>query len=207
MNASLVILALTVASVLLGFLRDLFIAKAFGLSWEADLIFVALILPMFFENFLGLALRDAMIPYLQKLRSQSEALFEAVSRWLYWRVMLMGVAVSAIAVVGSYWILNLLAPGWTDAQVASGQMVFCVGAALIAVQAVLYCQGALLNMDEVFILPMTRTVLLNAGAIVGILLFQPTGMVIFIGMLLPRYGLLIVWPIERIDTHHSPPQR
>lgn len=192
MNASLIILALTVASFLLGFLRDLFIAKAFGLSWEADLIFVALILPMFFENFLGLALRDAMIPYLQKLRSQSEALFEAVSRWLYWRVMLMGAAVSAIAIVASYWLLNLLAPGWTDAQVASGQIVFCVGALLVAVQAVLYCQGALLNMDEVFILPMTRTVLLNAGAIVAILLFQPTGMVIFIGMLLPQLGLILI---------------
>ncbi|MBC8649377.1 virulence factor [Pseudomonas sp. MTM4] len=190
MNASLVILALTVASFLLGFLRDLFIAKAFGLSWEADLIFVALILPMFFENFLGLALRDAMIPYLQKLRSQSQALFETVSRWLYWRVMGMGAAVSAVAIAGSYWILNLLAPGWSDAQVATGQIVFCVGAALIAVQAVLYCQGALLNMDEIFILPMTRTVLLNAGAIIGILLFQPTGMVIFIGMLLPQLALI-----------------
>lgn len=192
MNASLVILALTVASFLLGFLRDLFIAKAFGLSWEADLIFVALILPMFFENFLGLALRDAMIPYLQKLRSQSEALFESISRWLYWRVMAMGTAVSVIAIIASYWILNLLAPGWTDAQVTSGQIVFCVGAVLVAVQAVLYCQGALLNMDEVFILPMTRTVLLNAGAIVGILLFQPTGMVIFIGMLLPQLALILV---------------
>jgi putative peptidoglycan lipid II flippase len=192
MNASLVILALTVASFLLGFLRDLFIANAFGLSWEADLIFVALILPLFFENFLGLALRDAMIPYLQKLRSQSEALFETVSRWLYWRVMLIGAAVSAIAIVGSYWFLNLLAPGWTDAQVDAGQIVFCVGAALVAVQAVLYCQGALLNMDEVFILPMTRTVLLNAGAIIGILLFQPTGMVIFIGMLLPQLALILV---------------
>jgi murein biosynthesis integral membrane protein MurJ len=106
--------------------------------------------------------------------------------------MLMGAAVSAVAVVGSYWILNLLAPGWTDAQVASGQIVFCVGAALIAVQAVLYCQGALLNMDEIFILPMTRTVLLNAGAIIGILLFQPTGMVIFIGMLLPQLALILV---------------
>jgi putative peptidoglycan lipid II flippase len=192
MNASLVILALTVASFLLGFLRDLFIAKAFGLSWQADLIFVALILPMFFENFLGLALRDAMIPYLQKLRSQSEAVFETVSRWLYWRVMFMGMAVSAVAIVGSYWILHLLAPGWTDVQIASGQLVFCVGAMLIAVQAVLYCQGALLNMDEVFILPMTRTVLLNAGAIVGIILFQPTGMVIFIGMLLPQLALILV---------------
>ena len=90
MNTSLIILVLAIASFLLGFLRDLFIAKNFGLSWEADLIFVALILPVFFENFLSLALRDSMIPYLQKLRSQSEALFISVARWLYWRVMLIG---------------------------------------------------------------------------------------------------------------------
>lgn len=192
MNASLVILALTVASFLLGFLRDLFIAKAFGLSWEADLIFVALILPLFFENFLGLALRDAMIPYLQRLRSQSEALFETVARWLYWRVTLIGVGTSALAILGSYWLLTALAPGWSDSQVSAGQLVFCVGALLVAVQAVLYCQGALLNMDDVFILPMTRTVLLNAGAIIGILLFEPRGMVIFIGMLLPQLALILV---------------
>lgn len=192
MNASLVILALTVASFLLGFLRDLFIARSFGLSWEADLIFVALILPLFFENFLGLALRDTMIPYLQKLRSQSESLFEAVARWLYWRVMLLGAAACALIVISSYWVLNALAPGWTTEQVANGQLVFCVGALLIAVQAALYCQGALLNMDNVFIMPMTRTLLLNAGAIVGILLFAPSGMVIFLGMLLPQVALIIV---------------
>lgn len=192
MNASLVILALTVASFLLGFLRDLFIARAFGLSWEADLIFVALILPLFFENFLGLALRDAMIPYLQRLRSQSQALFETVGRWLYWRVTLIGIGTSALAILTSYWLLNLLAPGWSDAQVSAGQLVFCVGALLVAVQAVLYCQGALLNMDDIFIMPMTRTVLLNAGAIIGILLFEPRGMVIFIGMLLPQLALIVL---------------
>jgi len=192
MNASLIILALTVASFLLGFLRDLFIARAFGLSWEADLIFVALILPVFFENFLGLALRDAMIPYLQKLRSQSEALFASVARWLYWRVMLMGFLVSVVTIVASYWLLGLLAPGWSTAQIEAGQLVFCVGALLVAVQAVLYCQGALLNMNEMFVLPMTRTALLNAGAIIAIMLFQPSGMVIFIGMLLPQLGLILV---------------
>ncbi len=192
MNTSLIILVLAITSFLLGFLRDLFIAKTFGLSWEADLIFVALILPIFFENFLGLALRDAMIPYLQKLRSQSQALFEAVSRWLYWRVMLLGVLASTLAIVGSYWILNLLAPGWTTAQIEAGQLVFCAGALLIAAQAALYCQGALLNMDEIFLLPMTRTVLLNTGAIIGILFFQPTDMAIFIGMLLPQLGLIVV---------------
>ncbi|WP_421681470.1 virulence factor [Stutzerimonas urumqiensis] len=192
MNASLLILALTVASFLLGFLRDLFIAKAFGLSWEADLIFVALILPLFFENFLGLALRDAMIPYLQKLRGQSESVFQAVATWLYWRVAGLGLAVCVLASAASYWWLSALAPGWSAAQVDAGQLVFCVGTLLIAVQAVLYCQGALLNMEGVFVMPMTRTVLLNAGAIVGILLLEPTGMVIFVGMLVPQLALIAV---------------
>lgn len=192
MNTSLIILVLAIASFLLGFLRDLFIAKNFGLSWEADLIFVALILPVFFENFLGLALRDAMIPYLQRLRSQSEALFISVARWLYWRVMLIGVLASILAIVGSYWLLGLLAPGWSVEQVEAGQLVFCIGALLVAAQVALYCQGALLNMDEIFLLPMTRTVLLNTGAIIGILFFQPTDIAIFIGMLLPQLGLILV---------------
>lgn len=192
MNTSLAILALTVASFLLGFLRDIFIAREFGLSWEADLIFVALILPMFFENFLGLALRDAMIPYLQRLRSQSEEFFRGVARWLYWRISLTGVAAALLIIVANYWILSALAPGWDAEHLKAGQLVFCVGALLIAVQAVLYCQSALLNMDNVFILPMTRTVLLNAGAIIGILIFGPQGMVIFAGMLLPQLVLIVL---------------
>lgn len=192
MNTSLIILVLAIASFLLGFLRDLFIAKNFGLSWEADLIFVALILPVFFENFLSLALRDSMIPYLQKLRSQSEALFISVARWLYWRVMLIGVLASLLAIVGSFWLLGLLAPGWNVEQIEAGQLVFCIGALLVTVQVALYCQGALLNMDEIFLLPMTRTVLLNTGAIIGILFFQPTDVAIFIGMLLPQLVLIIV---------------
>jgi putative peptidoglycan lipid II flippase len=192
MNTSLVILALTIASFLLGFLRDIFIAREFGISWDADLIFVALILPLFFENFLGLALRDAMIPYLQRLRSQSDEVFRAVARWLYWRISLAGLAVAVLIIAGNYWILSLLAPGWNAAQLDAGQLVFCAGAVLIAVQAVIYCQSALLNMDGVFILPMTRTVLLNAGAIIGILIFGPQGIIIFAGMLLPQVMLIVL---------------
>ncbi|MFC3607404.1 lipid II flippase MurJ [Stutzerimonas tarimensis] len=192
MNTSLVLLALTVGSFLLGFLRDVFIAKAFGLSWEADLIFVALVLPLFFEQFLGLALRDAMIPYLQKLRTTSETTFRAVARWLYWRATLASLAVTGLGILVSFWLMTALAPGWTPEQVETGQLVFCVGILLIAVQGVLYCQGALLNMDRIFILPMTRTLLLNAGAIIGILLFEPSGMVIFIGMLIPQIALILL---------------
>ncbi len=192
MSTSLIILVLTVASFLLGFLRDLFIAKSFGLSWQADLIFVSLLLPLFFENFLGLALRDAMIPYLQRLRSQSQELFENVARWIYWRVCWLAIAITLLLMAASYWIMHALAPGWSVEQLQLGQLTFCIGSLLIAVQGALYAQSALLNMNRVFLLPMTRTVMLNAGAIVGIILFQPSGIVIFAGMLLPQLGLILV---------------
>lgn len=212
MNTSLIILVLAIASFLLGFLRDLFIAKTYGLSWEADVIFVALILPVFFENFLALALRDAMIPYLQKLRSQSEAMFVAIARSLYWRVLLGGVLTSMLVIASSYWLMGLLAPGWTPEQIRSAHLLFCIGALLIAVQVALYCQGALLNMDQKFLLPMTRTVALNTGAIIGILFFQPTDIAIFIGMLLPQVVLILVQhqriaclrkPVVSLQKHDS----
>lgn len=192
MNISIIILALTISAFALGFLRDLFIARAFGVSWEADLIFISLILPLFFEQFLGLALKDAMIPFLQKLRVESEALFRSVARWLYWRVTLLTILITVLGLIFSYWILTALAPGWTPEQVQAGRLVFSTGILLIGVQGVLYCQAALLNMDHVFTLPMSRTVLLNAGAIIGILLFEPTGMVIFVGMLIPQFALIVL---------------
>ncbi|TWI56667.1 murein biosynthesis integral membrane protein MurJ [Pseudomonas duriflava] len=192
MKKTVIILMITVASFLLGFLRDLIIAKEFGLSWEADLIFVALVLPLFFENFFGLALRDAMIPYLQRIRSKSESQFILSSRWLYWRVMLFGLLVSLGAALGSPWVLKALAPGWSAEQVEAGLLVFSVGAFLIFVQAILYCQGALLSLDRIFILPMARTVTMNLGAIIGIYAFYPSGIYLFSGMLIPQVILIFI---------------
>ncbi|MCG7374908.1 virulence factor [Pseudomonas luteola] len=192
MKKTVIILLITVASFLLGFLRDLLIAKEFGLSWETDLIFVAMILPLFFENFFGLALRDAMIPYLQRIRSESEDQFILSSRWLYWRVMLFGLLVSLCAALGSPWVLKALAPGWTADQVNAGLLVFSVGAFLIFVQAILYCQGALLSLDRIFILPMARTVSMNLGAIIGIYAFYPSGIYLFAGMLIPQVILIFI---------------
>ncbi|MEJ8320351.1 lipid II flippase MurJ [Pseudomonas oryzihabitans] len=192
MSSTLIILAITVASFLLGFLRDLLIARQFGVSWEADLIFVALILPVFFESFFGLALRDAMIPYLQRIRDRCNAQYEQVGRWLYWRIGLFGLLLSVIGVLASPWLMHALAPGWSDEQVETGKLVFAVGTLLICVQAVLYCQGALLNLDRIFILPMTRTLMLNLGAILAIVILQPSGIALFTGMLLPQVLLIVV---------------
>ncbi len=192
MSSTLIILAITVASFLLGFLRDLLIARQFGVSWEADLIFVALILPVFFESFFGLALRDAMIPYLQRIRDRCNAQYEQVGRWLYWRIGLFGLLLSVIGVLASPWLMHALAPGWSDEQVETGKLVFAVGTLLICVQAVLYCQGALLNLDRIFILPMTRTLMLNLGAILAIVILQPSGIALFTGMLLPQVLLIVI---------------
>ncbi|WP_295462248.1 lipid II flippase MurJ [uncultured Pseudomonas sp.] len=192
MSSTVIILAITVASFLLGFLRDLLIARQFGVSWEADLIFVALILPVFFESFFGLALRDAMIPYLQRIRDRCNNQYEQVGRWLYWRIGLFGLLLSVIGVVASPWLMHALAPGWSDEQVEAGKLVFAVGTLLICVQAILYCQGALLNLDRIFILPMTRTLMLNLGAILAIVILQPSGISLFIGMLLPQVLLIVI---------------
>lgn len=192
MHASLGIAALLLISLVLGVVRDLLIAYELGAGGMADILFMALVLPVFFENILGVALRDAVIPYLQKLRSGSVAtLADAVQR-LYVGALGFGTAIALLIGVGASSWLALLAPGWSASQVETGVPSFAVGAALIAVQTVLYCQTAFMNIDGRFVLPMWRTVLFNIGGISALLVFARNSMAIVAGMFIGQLILMFV---------------
>ena len=199
MRTPILISTLVVVSFLLGFIRDILVAKQFGSSWHADLLFVALILPVFFENLLGLALRDAMIPHLKRIRMESLAVYSSTILVLYRWSLYVGVLIALIAGIGVQWWLPLLAPGWSAQQVAVGIPSFVIGAALIAVQTLLYTQTAFLNVSNSFILPMWRTVLFNFGGIAAMLIFKENVEAILIGMLVAQIFLLVL-------MHYSLPE-
>jgi murein biosynthesis integral membrane protein MurJ len=184
------IAALLVGSLLLGFIRDLLIAHELGAGLEADILFMALLLPVFFENLLGIALRDAIIPHLQQLRVRSAEMLATAVRRLYTGSLLAGIAITTVVAAGAGTWLSWLAPGWLPGQVAAGIPAFTLGAALIAVQTLLYCQTAFLNVEGRFVLPMWRTVLFNIGGIGALLWFGNSAAAILVGMLLGQILLL-----------------
>lgn len=200
MKTSFLILFLTIASFLLGFLRDILIASNFGSGWLSDLLFLALVLPVFLENLLGLALRDGMIPYLKRFRHEAPSVYPNVVLSLYRFGMVLGGGTTLVVVFGARWMLPLLAPGWSATQVSAGLLAFVVGSSLIAVQTTLYCQAAFLNVENKFILPMWRPILLNIGAIVVLMFSVNKVEFVLIGMCVSQILLVIIQHINLKDV-------
>lgn len=202
MPLPILIAALLLTSLLLGFARDLVIVHKLGAGQEADILFMALVLPVFFENLFGLGLRDAIIPHLQQLRAHSPAALASAARRLYAGSFFVGTGFSLlVAIAASIW-LSLLAPGWSPEQIAAGTPAFALGAALIAVQTVLYCQTAFMNVEGRFVLPMWRTVLFNVGGIAGLVWVRGSITAILVGMLLGQAFLLLLlhWNVRKLWT-------
>jgi len=186
------LLLLVVLSFVLGFARDLVIVWQFGSGWHTDVLFVALIMPTLFENLLGLALRDSMVPYLVRLRSTSRADYGAAARQLYRLSVWIGGGLTLTMTIGASWWLSLLAPGWSPAQISAAAGTFIVAALLIATHTVLYCQTALLNVEGIFILPMWRTITLNVTAIGAVLIWPGSILSVVWGMLAGQVLSLLI---------------
>ncbi|MFQ5521893.1 MAG: lipid II flippase MurJ, partial [Candidatus Methylomirabilia bacterium] len=111
----------TLASRLLGFLRDVVIAHAFGAGLTTDAFFVAFRIPNLFRRLLAEgALSAALIPVFTEfltLRSRDE--FNRMFRSIAGVFLVALCAVTVLGVLLAPWLVRLLAPGFTaDAEQA-----------------------------------------------------------------------------------------
>lgn len=185
---ALLLMAMVATSFLLGFARDMVIAWRFGGNWLADALFVCLILPVFFENLLGVAVRDGIIAYIKGGRLRASAEISRLQRYLWVTAFL----IAMLGWVGAELWLKLLVPGWSASQVDSSLLAFRVASLLIFVQAVLYFQTAILNVGGRFLLPMWRTIVINLAAILAMVLYPSSLLAVVAGMVIGQVLLLIV---------------
>jgi murein biosynthesis integral membrane protein MurJ len=198
---TLILIAMVAASFLLGFLRDMIIAWRFGGSWMADALFVCLILPVFFENLLGIAVRDGVIAHLKGGRFRWGATLRSeivrLQRYLWGAASFVAILVW----IGADIWLPLLAPGWDGSKVDSSLLTFRVASLLIFVQAVIYFQSAVLNSDGRFLLPMWRPIALNLGAIGAMVAISSSLIAVVVGML---FGQTILLLLQQYSLNSSP---
>jgi putative peptidoglycan lipid II flippase len=192
MRHSVFIVSMVSLSFTLGFIRDMLVAWQYGGGEFADILYVALIAPVFFENILGVAIRDALIPYLLGLKSRgSKIIIDAVRR-LQISAWTIAIFVTVFVFLGAQVILEKIMPGWGWDKVDASLFSFRLAALLIALQTIIYFQTAVLNINGNFILPMWRTILLNLGAIWGIYLSPHNVSWVILGMLLGQFFLLCI---------------
>jgi putative peptidoglycan lipid II flippase len=199
-RAAAVVGAATLVSRILGFLRDLVVARAFGAGPATDAFFVAFRLPNLLRRLVAEgALSAAFIPVFteyatKRTRADNLQMLRAVSGLM---VLLLG-ALTVVGILAAPWILRVMAPGFF-ADPAVGTLtigltrlmfpyLFLVGLAAVAM--------GILNAQRQFMVPALSPVALNVGIIAGALLIAPRlaepVMGLAVGVLLGGIGQLVV---------------
>jgi len=197
----------TMLSRILGFVRDIFLARILGAGPIADAFFVAFKLPNFFRRmFAEGTLTVALVPLLSDQRQHGEA---HAHRFLNALATLLLFAVTGFTLLGMLlmpWLLYLFAPGFADEpdrwamalQLARWMFPYL---AMISLAAMAW---AVLNTYKQFSVPAASPALLNVAIIFAAIVlapyFESPAMALAIGVLLGGFlQLLIQFPaLKRI---------
>jgi putative peptidoglycan lipid II flippase len=152
-SASLTIASLTVLVKVVSMVKDLSVARAFGISSQLDAYLVALIIPTFAINVLAGAFQSSLIPtYIEVLERQgldaAHALFATVvSRAL----LLLGGCTLGLTVLGPL-LLHVLASGFDETTRALCLSQFTILLLAVPINGLSVIWGAVLNTDGKFAL-------------------------------------------------------
>ena len=190
----------TLASRVLGFVRDMVVARAFGAGPVTDAFFVAFRIPNILRRLLGEgALSTAVVPMLSDyLVTRPRADFHRLFRAMLGAAILVLCAVTALGSLLAPWIVRLMAPGFAG---EAGQFALTVMLTrlmfpyLILVGLAALVMGAL-NAHGRFFTAALGPAVMNLGMIVCVLALtrhvDPPIVSLAVGVLVGGVGQLVV---------------
>jgi putative peptidoglycan lipid II flippase len=176
-RSTAVIGGMTLISRILGFVRDMVLARVFGAGMAADAFFVAFKLPNFFRRLFGEgAFAPAFVPVFTEYKDQRShdelrELLAAVSG-----VLLTVVAgVTVLGVIGAPVLVAIFGAGWGDepAKVALATDLLRITFPYLFFISLVAMAGAALNTFARFAAPAFTPVLLNVAMITAALFAAP----------------------------------
>lgn len=166
----------TLLSRILGFVRDVIIARVLGAGMLADAFFVAFKLPNFFRRiFAEGSFTVALIPVLAEQKEQGEEEAHHYLNAMAGLLLLSLLIFTTLGMLVMPWLLLAFAPGFYDEPTRWQQTLTLARwmfpyLALISLTAMAW---AVLNSYRNFAVPAATPVLLNVGIIIGATCFAP----------------------------------
>lgn len=184
--------AATLLSRVLGYVRDMMVALAFGAGPVTDAFLVAFRIPNILRRLLGEgALSTAIVPVFTDYHvHQPRAEFLRMVRAVLAAALVVLTVVSLLGVLGAPWILRAIAPGFVDdpAQASLATLLTRVMFPyLLLVGLAALAMGAL-NAEGRFFASALGPALLNVGMIAGVLVLAPRLSTPILGL---AFGVLI----------------
>lgn len=166
----------TMLSRVLGFIRDIILARILGAGALADAFFVAFKLPNFFRRmFAEGTLTVAMVPVIEEQKKQGEEHVHHYLNMLATLLLIVLILFTVAGIIGMPWLLLLFAPGFADEPVrwqhsltlARWMFPYLM---LISLTAMAW---AVLNSYKKFALAAASPVLLNVAIIFAAIVLAP----------------------------------
>lgn len=169
--------AATITSRVLGFIRDMVLARYFGASGETDAFFLAFKIPNFMRRlFAEGSFSLAFVPVLSEVRASGDpqALKDLVD---HVAGTLAGVllAITALGILAAPVVLAIFAPGWA----IEGRAEFALSAEMLRITfpyilliSLTALAGGILNTFDRFLIPALTPVLLNLSLIAAAVLLS-----------------------------------
>ena len=169
----------TAASRILGFARDILIARVLGTGWVADAWVVAFRLPNLFRRLLGEgAFNAAFVPlFARRLEEEGTAAAKAFAEQSLAVLLAAALLLTALAMAAMPWLMPVLAPGFLDHP---AQFELAVWMARITFPYLLFMAltalfSGVLNSLRRYGAAAAAPVLLNLVLILALLLLAPFG--------------------------------
>lgn len=168
--------SMTLVSRILGFVRDMVLARWFGASAATDAFFVAFKIPNFLRRlFAEGSFSLAFVPVLAEYRERGDpaalkSLIDATAGTL----MAVLLIITALGVAGAPWIVRVFAPGFMGdpAQLALATELLRITFPYLLFIALTALAGGILNTLGRFALPALTPALLNVAMIVAAVAFS-----------------------------------
>ncbi len=167
----------TLLSKVMGLVRDMLFARAYGTSYEANAFIYASKVPVtFFDIALGAAVLSTFIPVFNKLLQQDKEKAHLFASRFITLVTLLAVAFCVVAsVLASPIIKYIIAPGITDSAVfelTRNLLVILLPTTLLTV--LVYCAVGILQSFGEFNIPAIISLVSNGVVIIYLLAFNKT---------------------------------
>lgn len=196
LRRTLTVSSMTLVSRVLGFVRDVVIARLFGASAEADAFFVAFKIPNFFRRLTAEgAFSQAFVPVLtQTLHQQGEGEARRMLDAVWTRLMLFLIILTMLGIVFAEPLMWLFAPGFAqDARLPLAVDMLRIVFPYLLLISLVAMLAAVLNTYEHFWEPAFNPVWLNVAMIVTMWVFAPY---LAIPAMSLAYGVLIAGVVQ-----------
>lgn len=172
-----IVSVMTMLSRILGMVRDVVVARAFGAGSGADAFFVAFKIPNFFRRlFAEGAFSQAFVPVLAEYREKRSA--AEVAMLVSYASGTLGAVLtvlSLLAMAGAPWMIMVFAPGFSDMpekQALAGEMLRITFPYLALVSLTAFA-GSVLNSFDRYAVPAVTPIFLNLTMIASTLFLAP----------------------------------